>query len=139
MLAKRDASWCGRLEAEVRFQYIYDAPVGVPAFTTKAETACLPRSWGGTGLFVRFYRGQDYYNLGFGQDQPPSVRVHTTAGHVSELPDPAAVTWPFSPSRPYCPSKTLNAEPAEHAERTLTRTQLHGRLGKYGLETARTP
>ena len=25
----------------------------------------MPRRWGGTGLFLRFYRGQDYYNLGF--------------------------------------------------------------------------
>jgi len=65
MMARRDSSWCGRLETEVRLQYIHDAPVGVPAFTTRAESACLPRAWGGTGLFVRFYRGQDYYNLGF--------------------------------------------------------------------------
>jgi hypothetical protein len=67
MVAARDRWRCGRLEADVHLQYIVDAPAGVPAFTTRAETACLPRAWGGTGLFVRFYRGQDYYNLGFAE------------------------------------------------------------------------
>jgi hypothetical protein len=32
------------------------------------ETACLPAGWGGTGLFVRYYRGQDYYNAAFLQN-----------------------------------------------------------------------
>ena len=40
-------------------------PAGLSPLVTRAETACLPRRWGGTGVFVRFYRGQDYYNLGF--------------------------------------------------------------------------
>jgi hypothetical protein len=65
MVAKRDGGRCVRAEADIRVQYIHGVPVGLPALTTKAEAACLPRHWGGTGVFVRFYRGQDYYNLGF--------------------------------------------------------------------------
>jgi hypothetical protein len=64
-VARRDGWRCGRAEAGIRVQYLHDAPVGLPSFTTKAEAECLPRRWGGTGLFLRFYRGQDYYNLGF--------------------------------------------------------------------------
>jgi hypothetical protein len=64
----RHNGWkCGRVEGQVRFQYIHDHPVGVPPVTTIAEASCLPRTWGGTGVFVRFIRGQDYYNLGFGE------------------------------------------------------------------------
>jgi hypothetical protein len=65
MAAWRDGWRCGRVAAAIRLQYIHDAPAGLPALTTQAEAVCLPRSWGGTGVFVRFYRGQDYYNLGF--------------------------------------------------------------------------
>jgi hypothetical protein len=65
MAARRDGGRCGRLDAGIRVQYVHDVPAGLPAITTKAEAACLPRRWGGTGVFVRFYRGQDYYNLGF--------------------------------------------------------------------------
>jgi len=65
MTARRDSWRCGRLEGQLRLQYIHDTPAGVPAVTTIADASCLPASWGGTGLFVRFFRGQDYYNLGF--------------------------------------------------------------------------
>jgi hypothetical protein len=63
--ARRDGWRCGRAQAGLRLQFVHDAPVGVPSVTTKVEAACLPRRWGGTGVFLRFYRGQDYYNLGF--------------------------------------------------------------------------
>jgi len=66
-VARRDEWRCGRAEAGLRLQYLHDAPVGLPSLTTKAEAECLPRRWGGTGLFLRFYRGQDYYNLGFAE------------------------------------------------------------------------
>ena len=29
------------------------------------EAACLPGGWGGAGVFLRYYRGQDYYNAAF--------------------------------------------------------------------------
>lgn len=67
-IAARRQSWrCGRLEGQVRLQYIHDRPAGVPSVTSIAEVSCLPATWGGTGLFVRVYRGQDYYNLGFAE------------------------------------------------------------------------
>jgi hypothetical protein len=65
--ARRDFGWCGRAESSLRLQYIHETPPGLPALKTTFETLCLPRRWGGTGLFVRFYRGQDYYNLGFAE------------------------------------------------------------------------
>lgn len=65
--ARRDVWRCGRSAAELRVQYITDAPTGIPAVITQAEGACFPRGWGGAGLFARIHRGQDYYNLGFAQ------------------------------------------------------------------------
>jgi hypothetical protein len=65
MAARREMWRCGRSAAEVRLQYITDPPPGIPALITQAEGACFPRGWGGAGLFVRIYHGQDYYNLGF--------------------------------------------------------------------------
>ena len=67
MTARRDLGWCGRAESQLQVHYIHDTPAGLPALKTILEATCLPRAWGGTGLFVRFYRGQDYYNLGFDQ------------------------------------------------------------------------
>jgi hypothetical protein len=66
--AARDMRFCGRAESQLQMQYIDGAPTGVPAVTAIVEGNCLPRRWGGTGLFVRFYRGQDYYNLGFAEE-----------------------------------------------------------------------
>jgi hypothetical protein len=43
-------------------------PPDVPALITQVEGDCFPRGWGGAGLFVRFYHGQDYYNLGFAEE-----------------------------------------------------------------------
>lgn len=65
--SRRDAHFCGRMESQLQLQYIRDAPPAVPDVTTIVEGSCLPRTWGGAGLFVRFYRGQDYYNLGFAE------------------------------------------------------------------------
>ena len=65
--ARRDLWRCGRAEAQLDLQYIHDTPAGIPALKAMFEALCLPRQWGGAGLFVRFYRGQDYYNLGFAE------------------------------------------------------------------------
>ena len=67
MAARRDVWRCGRVATEVRLQYLTDAPSGIPSLITQAEGACFPRRWGGAGLFVRIYHGQDYYNLGFAE------------------------------------------------------------------------
>jgi len=66
-VARRDGWRCARAEGTVRLQYLHHGPSGVPPFVVSAEAACLPRHWGGSGVFVRFYRGQDYYNLGFAE------------------------------------------------------------------------
>lgn len=66
-MAGRDYSFCGRLEGQVQLHYIHNAPEAIPSVTTIIEGACLPKKWGGTGLFVKFYNGQDYYNLGFAE------------------------------------------------------------------------
>jgi hypothetical protein len=65
--ARRDLWRCGRSAAEARFQYLTDAPPDIPSLITQVEGACFPRGWGGAGLFLRFYHGQDYYNLGFAE------------------------------------------------------------------------
>ncbi len=65
MAARRDWWRCGRAEGQLHLQYIHDTPAGLPPVKTIIEASCLPKGWGGTGLFVRFYHGQDYYNLGF--------------------------------------------------------------------------
>jgi len=66
-MAGRDHAFCGRLEGQVQLHYIHDAPAPIPSVTTVIEGACLPKRWGGTGIFVKFYNGQDYYNLGFAE------------------------------------------------------------------------
>ena len=67
MAARRDFWRCGRAEGQLQLQYIQDTPASLPAVKTMVEGSCLPKRWGGTGLFVKFYRGQDYYNLGFAE------------------------------------------------------------------------
>jgi hypothetical protein len=56
---------CGRAAAEVSLEYIPNGPPAVSNVRAIAEAACLPSGWGGTGVFVRYYRGQDYYNVNF--------------------------------------------------------------------------
>jgi hypothetical protein len=67
MTARRDAFRCGRVAAELRVQYMTEAPPGLPSLITQMEGACFPKGWGGAGLFVKIYHGQDYYNLGFSE------------------------------------------------------------------------
>lgn len=56
---------CGRAWAELSVEYINGAASSVPKLGTTIEASCLPAGWGGSGLFVRYYRGQDYYNASF--------------------------------------------------------------------------
>ena len=56
---------CGRAWADLSLKYIHGAADSVDKVVTSLEGACLPGSWGGAGLFVRYYRGQDYYNASF--------------------------------------------------------------------------
>ena len=64
-VARRGVWRCGRSAAELRLQILTDAPSGIPPVITQVEGACFPQGWGGAGLFLRVYHGQDYYNLGF--------------------------------------------------------------------------
>jgi hypothetical protein len=55
----------GRFRFEGFAEYIHDAPEGVPRVTVSASPEFTFDSVGGWGFFLRYYRGQDYYNLGF--------------------------------------------------------------------------
>ena len=57
-----------RLEVLGSAKYIRGGPSTVPLVTTTARAACIFSDTGGWGLLVRYYRGQDYYNLGFLQN-----------------------------------------------------------------------
>jgi len=54
-----------RLEVLGTAKYIRGAPSTIPLVATTARAACIFSDSGGWGLLVRYYRGQDYYNLGF--------------------------------------------------------------------------
>ena len=56
---------CGRAWADASVTFIHGAADSVDTVRTSLEAACLPEGWGGAGLFVRYYRGQDYYNAAF--------------------------------------------------------------------------
>ena len=49
----------------------------VTEWSTSAQASCFPFTGGGWGFFVRFYRGQDYYNLGF-LDEISRVHIGAT-------------------------------------------------------------
>lgn len=53
-----------RIEVRVTAMYIHDGPPDMP-MVYSGEAFVLPRTWGGTGLFARYYYGQDYYNVAF--------------------------------------------------------------------------
>jgi hypothetical protein len=59
---------CGRAWVDGSLMFISGAASSVDTVTTSVEAACLPAGWGGAGLFVRYYRGQDYYNAAFLQN-----------------------------------------------------------------------
>lgn len=55
---------CGRAAVAVKGRYINGTLPNL-RFGGSAEALCLPKGWGGTGVFVRYVNGQDYYNLNF--------------------------------------------------------------------------
>jgi len=59
---------CGRAWTNGTMTYINGAAESVDNVATAIEAACLPARWGGAGLFLRYYRGQDYYNASFLQN-----------------------------------------------------------------------
>jgi hypothetical protein len=64
--AARRGLWrCGRAAAETRLQFMTNNHPDLPATIAQVEGACFPSGWGGAGIFLRLYTGQDYYNLGF--------------------------------------------------------------------------
>ena len=49
----------------------------VTEWSTSVQASCFPFRGGGWGFFVRYYRGQDYYNLGF-LDEISRVHIGAT-------------------------------------------------------------
>jgi hypothetical protein len=54
-----------RREIKGSLKYINGNPSTVWPVALTAEADCFPSTEGGWGFFVRYYAGQDYYNLGF--------------------------------------------------------------------------
>ena len=54
-----------RREVKGFAKYIAGHPSTVKPVVVSAEAACFPSSEGGWGWFVRYYYGQDYYNIAF--------------------------------------------------------------------------
>ena len=55
---------CGRAQASGIIRYLHGAPSNL-RIGGAVEAFCLPKRWGGSGLFVRYVDGQDYYNINF--------------------------------------------------------------------------
>jgi hypothetical protein len=65
IFATRLLSWCPkRAEAEAGLEVIGGHPDSVWPVAVTVKGACYPTRQGGWGIFVRYYGGQDYYNLG---------------------------------------------------------------------------
>jgi hypothetical protein len=63
--AWRDLPLCPkRLDSSGALKYIHDHPGTVWPVAVTAQLSCFPFWKGGWGFFVRYYGGQDYYNLG---------------------------------------------------------------------------
>ena len=64
--ASRGWRWCGRrAEISGSLEFIHGAPDDVSPVAKTAQLDCFPWDNGGWGFFVRYYHGQDYYNIGF--------------------------------------------------------------------------
>jgi hypothetical protein len=57
---------CGRAQVSGMLRYLDGAPSNLHVGGA-LEAYCLPKGWGGSGLFVRYVDGQDYYNVNFTQ------------------------------------------------------------------------
>jgi hypothetical protein len=63
--ATRAVRWCPkRAEVEAGLEAIGGHPDSVWPVAVMVKGACFPTRQGGWGFFVRYYGGQDYYNLG---------------------------------------------------------------------------
>ncbi len=75
--ALRELPWCPRrAEATAGFQVIAGHPESVWPVAITVQGTCFPTRQGGWGFFVRYYGGQDYYNLGLLEN---IQRVHVGA------------------------------------------------------------
>lgn len=73
----RELRWCPRrAEVTAGMQAIAGHPDTVWPVAVTVQGACFPTRQGGWGFFVRYYGGQDYYNLGFLEN---IQRVHVGA------------------------------------------------------------
>ena len=63
--ASRELAWCPkRTEVTGGLKIIGGHPESVWPVAVTAQFSCFPAPMGGWGVFVRYYGGQDYYNLG---------------------------------------------------------------------------
>ncbi len=66
-----------RAAASATVFYVGREPDGVPPLAYQVDALCTFTPRGGWGLFARYYDGQDYYNLAFGQRiQRLQVGIH---------------------------------------------------------------
>ena len=77
-IASREFSWCPkRVEGNGGLEAIVGHPDSVWPVAVTAQFTCFPAPRGGWGVFVRYYGGQDYYNLGL-LDNIQRVQVGAT-------------------------------------------------------------
>jgi hypothetical protein len=77
-IASREVSWCPkRIEGKGGLEAIVGHPDSVWPVAVMAQFTCFPTPRGGWGFFVRYYGGQDYYNLGL-LDNIQRVQVGAT-------------------------------------------------------------
>ena len=77
-IASRELSWCPkRVEATGGLEAIVGHPDSVWPVAVMAQFSCFPAPMGGWGVFIRYYGGQDYYNLGL-LDNIQRVQVGAT-------------------------------------------------------------
>lgn len=64
-IASREWNWCPkRVEATGSVKAIAGHPDSVWPVVVSTQFTCFPAPMGGWGVFIRYYGGQDYYNLG---------------------------------------------------------------------------
>jgi hypothetical protein len=69
VVAAREWSWCQkRAEANAGLRFILGRPEDTSPVAVTLQGSCFPTPRGGWGFFVRYYYGQDYYNIRFFND-----------------------------------------------------------------------
>jgi hypothetical protein len=94
-------SWLnGRMSGAMQVEYLRTVAPHLSPWTFSAELSRTLQRLGGWGLFLRYYRGMDYYNLGFLDD---TRYVHLglvfDAARSDEFALPPNVAPPRGPSR----------------------------------------